>query len=156
MGPIEEQVMMALVRDGVITESTLVWRDDWITWQPAYQTDLNSLFQKSWHTPTGGLPVIDVTPIQTQQLRTLPRIKHNKSLAILGLFLPGLPQIIFGQPVKGLVILLGLSFNPFYWFFILVCWPINVILAFDAYMVAEAHNRGARINNFSLFPSAPD
>lgn len=154
IGPIEEQVMVALVRDGTITSGTLVWRDDWKTWQPAVQTDLSKHLQKKWHTPYTGMPVVNVDLITNQGIPQANNKSPPKELAFLGLFFPGLPQVILGQTWKGLLIILLTVFNPY--FYLSITMIVGLVFYFgliiDGYKVGKAKSLGYHVGPWEWFP----
>ena len=57
IGPVESAEVERLIRDGQISRSTKVWREGMADWQPAIQTELRGIFQKSLPPPIEPPPV---------------------------------------------------------------------------------------------------
>jgi len=172
VGPIEEQVILHLAADGVISHDTNVWREDMVTWRPAGETGLAEYFRN---------PIVQVLPPLKQKIssaKVAQAINGSQSLAApfypslrsthqdnrsdliypptparsphfawATFFLPGFAHFIFGQTAKSLFLFM-ISI-----FFLIPSFGLIVFLVFiDGYMVGNTLRSGKPVGRWEFFP----
>ncbi|MFM8469136.1 MAG: M48 family metalloprotease [Limisphaerales bacterium] len=111
LGPVPTEQLLALSRDGVVTDGTLVWRDGMAEWQ-AFATVKASLLPA----PPGGPPKLTAAPAATSagtSRLTMKQLRDkSESTALALLYVAAIPMCIL------LLVLIVVSYGA--WLFILL------------------------------------
>ena len=132
-GPVDDEAILSLIKDGTIAPHSMVWRDGWSDWKPARDTELASHFGPppippeagqassgvgaAWSTgshndgtaagPEPGGSQTSVSSFDRDPNFVYPsNPPKTPHLCWLNLLVQGIAQMVFGQIAKGIVILL--------------------------------------------------
>ncbi len=148
-GPVSFYQLQQLANSGALKASDYVWTDGQEDWKPA--GEIAGLFSAAGppvppppsrnYLPTPGSPDL-VMPSDPPRDPTV--------MAILSFLLPGLGQIILGQNVKGIVLLV-LYFGVGYATVCVGSLPVLIVAIIDAYQIATKLRNGQPVRQWEFF-----
>ena len=146
-GPVSFYQLQQLANAGTLKTTDHVWTEGQEDWKPA--GEVAGLF--SGNTAVPPPPVTPVYGAGDDQGRVMPSVppRDPNVMAILSALLPGFGQLILGQTVKGIVLLvLALGLLRMSCLLALVCWIVAII---DAYQIGTKLRRGQSVGQWEFF-----
>jgi len=165
LGPVAEEQIKALVSEGKINGTTMVWKDGMAEWAAAATTSLGSLLSVAPPTrpihapmPTGKHAVASVDGFDRDDSviypQNPPRSPHLAWLNLLG---PGLAQIVHGKVAMGVTCVAIYSVTNMFIYFLpgvgIIILALIAATVVDAYMTANVLQKGHTVGKWRMFPT---